>query len=244
MLLYKFKGGGDALYALDIAIHERLYCARYSELNDPFEGQFRASMKRGSFFGGASINAATINGAPDPSRVYLDSLDLLEGDGSRVCSLTAAYYDVRMWALYGDSSRGVAFEFDVPDDHPSLHQVRYLKTLPDASLGLLSPTSAVEVLSSKTDHWEYEQEWRFITNEATPYVTLPGKLRRVMIGHRAPMAVQEALLKVSPAYVTVHRVALDPRGVRLEPEPALPRPDPPGLFMGGIGGEALPQVPA
>lgn len=244
MLLYKFKGGSDALYALDIAIHERLYCARYSELNDPFEGQFRASLKRGSFFGGAPINGGVINGNSEPTRAYFDALELLEGDYSRVCSLTAAYYDVRMWALYGDSSRGVVFEFDVPDNHPSLHQVRYSPTLPDASLGLLSPTSAAEILSSKTDHWRYEQEWRFITNEATSYIELPGKLRRVMIGHRAPMAVQEALLKVSPAYVTVHRVSLDPRGVRLEPDAALPRPNPPGLFMGGVGGETLSQEPA
>lgn len=226
MLLYKFKGGGDALYALDIAIHERLYCARYSELNDPFEGQFQAKkLKRGGFLGGMTLNSADINGASGPSFLYYDSLDGLEGN-TRVCSLTSAYDDVRMWALYGDSSRGVAFEFEVPDDHPDLHRVHYQRTLPHASLGLLNTTNTVDVLTCKTIHWEYEQEWRFITDESSPYVLLPGALRRVLIGHRAPMAVQEALLKVAPEQTTVHRVTLNPEGINLEIEPPLCRPGP------------------
>jgi hypothetical protein len=40
MLLYKYRGLSNLRYVADILCHERLYCAPYTELNDPFEGFF------------------------------------------------------------------------------------------------------------------------------------------------------------------------------------------------------------
>jgi len=223
MLLYKFKGGPDALFALDIAIHERLFCANYDDLNDPFEGQFKTvyQTRMPGFLNGLPLNMGPING-PGPVRpiVQYCTLSELPGD-TRVCSMTSAWDDVRMWALYGDSSRGLAFEFDIDPMHPKLHKVEYVDQLPKLSNGLLNSTTAVDALSYKTYHWRYEAEWRFITGD--PYIALPGQLKRVLVGRRAPTAVVEALLKVAPPQATVHMVGLDPEGVRITIGPALPR---------------------
>lgn len=102
MLLYKFKGVGDALYTLDIAIHQRLYCAEYGDLNDPFEGQFRYFVKRRA----GDFNMQFGSNFASTSRVHYNDLTTLTG-GNRVCSLTTAWDDVKMWALYGDSFKDV-----------------------------------------------------------------------------------------------------------------------------------------
>jgi hypothetical protein len=218
MLLYKFKGVGDALYALDIAIHQRLYCAKYADLNDPFEGQFRTVVKpRGGDF---SLQFGS-NFGPPARVVYTDTdLASLTG-GKQVCSLTTAWDDVRMWALYGDSFKGLAFEFEIDENHPQLRQVKYVSELPKIPTGLLNPATAEDALSYKTDHWEYEAEWRFIIDG--DYVLLPGALRRILLGNRVPRAVKEAVLKVAPAGTTVHMVGLDHEGVRMTLLPALDR---------------------
>lgn len=216
MRLYKFKGVSDALYALDIAIHERLYCSEYAYLNDPFEGQFRTYVKRrpgdfnmqfGSNFGSAG-------------QVVYPSLDRLIG-GKRVCSLTTAWQDVKMWALYGDSSKGLAFEFEVDENHPQLHRVRYVEQLQKIDSRDLNSTTAEEILSCKTDHWLYEAEWRFISEE--PYVELSGQLKRILLGSRVDRAVKEAVLKVAPPNVTVHMVSLDYKEICMQMDPPLDR---------------------
>lgn len=220
MLLYKFKGGADSLYALDIAIHERLYCSPYEELNDPFEGQFRALVtpRTGGFglqFGG--------NFGPRNRRIVYTNAELarLTG-GKRVCSLTTAWQDVKMWALYGDSFRGIAFEFEIAEDHPQLRKVQYVDQLPKIDIGLLSSSTAEDALSYKTDHWEYEAEWRFITDQ--PYIQLGGRLRRILLGTRVHPAVKEAVLKIAPRNCAVHQIGLDPEGIRVTHRSRLVRP--------------------
>lgn len=219
MRLYKFKGVADALYALDIAIHERLYCAKYADLNDPFEGQFRTIVKpRGGDF---SLQFGA-NFGPPARIVYTDAdLAQLTG-GKKVCSLTTAWDDVRMWAQYGDSFRGMAFEFEVDPNHPQLRQVSYVNELPKIATGILSTSTAEDVLSHKTHHWSYEAEWRFISDQ--DYIRLDGRLRRILLGSRVPPAVQEAILKIAPPETTVHPVGLDPEGIRMAIRPALARP--------------------
>lgn len=228
MKLYKFKGGGDALHTLDIAINERLFCAEYKKLNDPFEGQFQSIINRNFLLGNMPLNMAPLGGSPIRETVYgeVDELDSMAGQNRRICSMTTAWSDVRMWALYGDSSRGVAFEFEVDENHPELYQVEYLKELPNIAIGMISNPSAVEVLGRKTDHWDYEKEWRFIS--ASEYVDLPGMLRRVLVGSRAPEALKAALIKLAPWHSDVYAVMLDHAGVHLklghQLRPSLARP--------------------
>lgn len=216
MLLYKFKGAGDALFALDIAIHERLFCSDYERLNDPFEGQFRTFVKRRA--GDFNFQFGSNFGSTQ-SIVYPD-LTRLTG-GRKVCSLTTAWTEVRMWALYGDSFKGLAFEFEVEDDHPHLYQVRYVDQLPKIDSRSFEAASTEQVLSHKTFHWSDEAEWRFITQD--PYVMLPGKLKRILVGDRVPTPLLEAVLKVAPPATTIHMVRLDREGICMTDGPALDR---------------------
>lgn len=217
MLLYKFKSAQDALYALDIAIHERLYCAAYSDLNDPFEGQFRALVAPAGF-----MQFGQGFGAQSARLIYSDLATNSLSGPSRACSLSAAWHDVRMWALYADSFRGMAFEFEIDENTPELHQVTYATELPKLNIGLLMPSETIEALTHKTTHWRYESEWRFIS--ARTYIDLPGKLTKILLGSRVSETVREAVLKVAPSQTVVQMVDLDPEGVRMSLGRRLDRP--------------------
>lgn len=43
MKLYKFRSLDNIEFTFDILLNERLYCANYKDLNDPFEGIFRTT---------------------------------------------------------------------------------------------------------------------------------------------------------------------------------------------------------
>lgn len=208
MLLYKFKSAQDSLYALDIAIHERLFCANYTDLNDPFEGQFRAVVAPAGF-----MQFGQGFGQQSGRMIYSDLTTSSLSGPSRVCSLSAAWHDVRMWALYADSFRGMAFEFEIDENEPELHQVTYATELPKLNIGLLMPSETIEALTHKTTHWDYESEWRFISHRT--YINLPGKLNRILLGSRVSDTVREAVLKVAPSHCIVQMVGLNPEGVSM-----------------------------
>lgn len=222
MLLYKFKSAQDALYALDIAIHERMFCAPYHDLNDPFEGQFRTLIADRS----KGFESLFTHGfGPQDTRIVYTGLDRMPLTGpSRVCSLSEEWKDVRMWALYADSFRGMAFEFDIEAAEPELHQVSYERELPKLNIGLLMSSETIDALTHKTHHWDYETEWRFISDRK--YIELPGRLRSILLGNRVSDAVREAVLKVAPSHTTVRMVDLDPAGIHMALGPALIRPQP------------------
>jgi hypothetical protein len=219
MLLYKFKSAQDALYALDIAIHERIFCAPYAMLNDPFEGQFR------TLIGDRSLGFPSIFthgfGRQNSRVAYTDLGSMPLSGPSRVGSLSADWRDVRMWALYADSFRGLAFEFEVEPDEPELHQVLYGRELPKLNVGLLMPSETVDALTHKTEHWSYETEWRYISERE--YIDLPGRLRSIYLGSGVTAAVRDAVLKVAPSHTKVHLVGLDPVNVQMKLGPELPR---------------------
>lgn len=219
MLFYKFKSAQDAIYALDIAIHERLFCADYAALNDPFEGQFR------TVTGGTNLGFTplTKEGLPRPSStiVFSNLASLPLSGPTRVCSLSDRWHDVRMWALYADSFRGMAFEFEIDPNDPQLHQVVYSRELPKIHTGLLSSPATIDALTRKTRHWKYESEWRFISAE--PYISLPGRLTRILLGSRVSPTVRDALLKVARDHTRIFMVGLDPAGVRMTLDQELPR---------------------
>ncbi|WP_313915902.1 DUF2971 domain-containing protein [Tahibacter sp.] len=208
MLLYKFKSTLNLLHLLDIVVHERLYCPRYSDLNDPFEGQFRELLVDG---GAVAVPPtpprATNFGTPNVLHVvYRDLMDLPLVQAIRVCSLTNRYDDVRMWSLYGDSHRGVAVEIDFDNyDHMPV-EVRYDDCLPTGGAAELQAKRPDEILAGKSNHWKYEAEYRLITAKVS--MDIPGRVRRVLIGTRADEAVVKLLDKVMSPDIAMVRMKL------------------------------------
>src|SRR3569623_70293 len=100
MLFYKLRGFEKPDRIHDILTNERLYCAPWYQLNDPFEGRIRQRM---SFPGWKRrvISDGT-----------LDDFYPSEEGVFRVCSLSASVNDVRLWSHYADGHSGLAVEID------------------------------------------------------------------------------------------------------------------------------------
>ena len=215
MLLYKYKGASQLLHLLDIAVHERLFCQTYSQLNDPFEGQFRSITTHANI---ANLGF-TGNFNPNPlrhARINYHNVDeLLVPGGTRVCSLSETLSDVRMWSLYAESHQGVAIEIDFAGLEDGVRRVEYVHDLPKYGMTLLGGATPEEVLTKKTTHWDYEKEYRIVGEEA--HFSIAGRMKRVILGLRASEELELLLNKILQPKVTITRARLDHEGVCVHP---------------------------
>jgi hypothetical protein len=210
MLLYKFKPISPLEHVLDVVANERLYCAPYESLNDPFEGQFQARLVRPTrFVAGSRVG--------EPLRRFTEKRSIAElpfgVKEMKVCSLSGAPSEVRLWSLYADGHKGLAFEFDFSGIENLVHAVKYASALPEFGDTLLTLPNPVEVLTYKTDHWEYENEYRVIGSNQ--HFSVEGRLKRIILGWRAPDEILDLLRKVVPAQLTIARAQLDHDAVRV-----------------------------
>lgn len=220
MLLYKFRPMSRLDFVLDIVINETLFCATPGDLNDPFEGQCLShfgSKSRKDTTGFLSGNSHPVaDSVPLESFVMSNSYDnLFPQARPRVCSLSAAIDDVRMWSLYADSHRGLAIGIELENEFPNLRQVRYEKGLAAVDHGpsglLATPDTdfdgACGLLTRKTDHWYYEQEWRVFSD--ADRVGVGGRVRSVVFGARTELNQRKLIMKLAPKIE--YRIAvLDP----------------------------------
>ena len=124
MKLYKYRAWHQLEYVLDIVHSERLHCASYKDLNDPFEGVFLQLLGRPR---GLIRNLKR--------QATLDDFGI---GNFRICSLSASMNDVRMWSNYANGHRGMAIELDLDDRVDSIHEVTYRDELHGMALTILS----------------------------------------------------------------------------------------------------------
>lgn len=201
MLLYKYKPPSPLEYLIDIVMHERLYCAEYGELNDPFEGQFYSTVPRPLWLAFDS-----------PGEKRLSSVeDLAAWTGNkRICSLSDTSSDIRMWSLYAGGHRGVAVEIDFHGIEENVRKVSYVESLREWGTTILGGARPEEVLSCKTQHWQYECEHRVFSDK--PYFPVGGRIRRILLGARATEDLEAVLHELAPT-AKVMRATLDQDGV-------------------------------
>lgn len=192
MKLYKYRGLQGLDRTLDIVLNERIYCAEYIDLNDPFEGMLNVIVSRGSeypmpygsHYGMSEYQQMSITeAAPDVS-------------STRVGSLCGAMNDVRMWALYADSFSGIAIELDIDQGTPELHKVDYDDRLPRLDPFVGEKVVSENVLTKKTSHWRYEEEYRIITT--SEYFGFPGMVTAIYLGARVSDIHRTIFEKIVP----------------------------------------------
>lgn len=202
MLFYKLRPLSNLNYILDILVNERLYCATYDQLNDPFEGQFFAITHPKNAKEGIIPREveASINDFWNPNTPEL-----------RICSLTGAsgLKDVRMWSFYAGNHNGVAIEIDTDELDGYPLDVTYRNNIPRLDPELLNNGSKnpAYLYASKTRDWEYENESRVILRE--PYFSVKGAIKRVLFGIRVTDDSLNLLRKIVPNNIQFARMRLD-----------------------------------
>ena len=149
---------------LDIISNRRLYCARWTDLNDPMEGTFEV-LKR--------------EGYEEAIEERLSKL-LSEKPKFRICALSLNPYDRNMLSTYGDGHRGVIIEVELPLSE-SIVEVVYGDSHPEIDLlpGKIKD-KAVEVFRYKHSDYAHEKELRIVFEKE--FYSLQSNVKSVRLG--------------------------------------------------------------
>lgn len=153
---YKFRSLGNIRYFLDILINERLYVARYDELNDPMEGVYLTDIH----------NENTIRLLRE--KKY----------HTRICSLSKDYKHTLLWTHYADSHKGCCIEISLSEKAAPPVDVNYCVNLPNISVS--DEKEGTKLLSHKSIVWEYEKEARLFRK--SNYVKV--HIHKIIFGYR------------------------------------------------------------
>lgn len=161
-MLFKYRSLANFKHFVDAILNQRLYAARYSDLNDPMEGIYHYGV----------------------GHAAEDLVRKLRGEKSRlgICSLSRTPSNQLMWAHYANGHRGVVLGVEVDRNVYEIRPVQYgepLALLNDP--GDLIRATAIEILSHKPRFWEYEEEERVFV-EQDHFVSV--RICEVWIGSR------------------------------------------------------------
>ena len=211
--LYKFRSFEGLEFLLDIILNERLFCSLYTNLNDPFEGMFVSIVNSfRSFRPGIPKPPHAI---PYKEKKY-KSIDELPLDlsGSRICSLSSDCNDVRLWAHYADSQRGIAIQIRFDDSNLNLHEVRYSEAFPEFEGRNIKNLDINDILTCKTNHWQYESEYRVINHQE--FYSIKDRISAVYLGPRVEDKRKDLILKIVPGNIPIFSTRINKEKIHIE----------------------------
>ena len=210
--LYKYRSlqGKHFCHASRTVVQREVYFATAPEINDPFEFQFRLnamvpqvvklnhmirflqerdpSLRRPA----AKREAKQILNSGDDASLKAEETQKRALADIRVSygvfSLSVPNDNPLMWSHYADSHRGICIEFnpEIPGwgaDGP--FKVAYRNNIPVLSVFSATVNELLTAtLLTKSSHWKYEEEWRYIALKSDGQVrTIPqGAITGIILG--------------------------------------------------------------
>jgi hypothetical protein len=157
-ILYKYRSLENFKTFIDIILKNRLYAAKFKELNDPMEGQY--------LYRNGELNIDI--------RKQLSE----EKNNLRLCSLSRVNNNELMWSHYANGQRGVAIGVEINRLEYNIRQVQY-NGLPYIQNHNLNNQTAIEILSNKLEIWNYEEEERIFIHDKH-YINV--KVKEIILG--------------------------------------------------------------
>jgi len=213
MFLYKYRSLDEKSKqnTFDIIKNQKLFFPSPSKFNDPFEcrphfsfeaseseveeycdGLCRRMLPNLSEIQRKEKIAILVRNFKDNPLAVTEHMAMDAQKTAETCGvlcLAESSSNLLMWAHYADSHRGICLGFDASDTNPffgrALKVNNYSQTYPTVNLFRDSRDSYQEKIThTKSDHWEYEQEWRIIDHEQGIGVQefSPSDLKEVIFG--------------------------------------------------------------
>ncbi len=178
-LLYKYRGLDNFRNFVDILLKNRLYAAKYKDLNDPMEGQY--------YYQTGELN-----------RNIRDKL--LEEKGElRLCSLSKIKDNQLMWSHYANGQRGVAIGLRIDSTQYTVRPIQY-NGLAYIRNQDFNDQTAIEILSHKLEIWNYEEEVRiFVRDKHFIDITVEEVITGVAMSNADFSFVRELIEKINPS---------------------------------------------
>jgi hypothetical protein len=172
--LYRYRSLKHFDREVESIARATLYCAPYSELNDPMEGYYDSSK--------------TLRDSKD----YPTFRNLIASNKATlgICSFSEVHNNEVMWAHYADEFRGVCIAYRFQGLLSSLGKeatfvrVDYQERAPSLLSGKDPGYLAKRVLSCKNYRWLYEREWRMFAAQGTVTYKYVKSVQCVYLGFR------------------------------------------------------------
>jgi hypothetical protein len=108
--------------------------------------------------------------------------------------------------------------------------VKYSEDLPCKSWwsvpSILGQPSPHEVLSCKTNHWEFESEYRIIYEsqylEKGKYFGIKGRIKAIYLGTRTIETHRKLLNKIAPTKIPIYTTKINEETIKVEPGECIP----------------------
>lgn len=230
MKLYKFRSFDNIenkKNTIDIIKNEHLFCAPHNKLNDPFEGLFSTiewknigilQIGRSGIGGGLSIGGGGIGTTARRSKLVFKTVDqfLSMEKTTRICSLSCSMADVKMWSIYAAGHTGCVIEVELEPDEKQVVKVKYGKGLQHFKKLLANDPKAIDVLSFKTDHWEYEKEYRIFSEQK--YYPVQEKITGIYLGFRIQDTHKQRVVSYASKKIPIYTTKLKEDTVEAVPK--------------------------
>ena len=191
MRLYRYMSLNNLWHVLDIAVRNRVYCAHWTQLNDPLEGHYELYFR----------------GKDDPGRTQVESALKANRDRHRIASFSEDHSNILLWSHYADGHKGVALEVEIDTEDPTLTQIVYSDFYSVFSEDTDVTMNHPHVFNGKTPEWRYEKEWRIITTYE--YFTLDTPCSRILLGPLIPMDRRTTLERILPDRVKLIETSIN-----------------------------------
>lgn len=176
--LYKYRSLDNFKNFVDIILNNRLYAAKYDDLNDPMEGHY--------LYKDGMLDENMKN------KIYDNKQSL------RICSLAKSPDNFLMWSHYANGHKGVAIGVEIDENSFNVKEIDYLPDL--CYFDNVDYLDAITILSSKINLWEYEKEVRAFTQDGSTYINII--IQEIHIGSKMSNQdysfVQKLIEKVNP----------------------------------------------
>jgi len=196
---YRSLANGTAEYVERTICHNELHFSKPSWFNDPFDcraiykpnisfEKFCSIAKKlypNSLFSESELKSkyGELNQSNEGTEIYYAEAH----KKVNILSLSTTNNDILMWSHYADSHKGIYLEFNQDSSlFSDANFVRYSFNRPmineedDDDDG---KTRIIKTFLTKSDHWEYEKEWR-ICKKNDVYEFQPEALTGIILGAR------------------------------------------------------------
>jgi hypothetical protein len=177
-ILYKYRSLDNFKNFVDIILKNRLYAARYKDLNDPMEGQY--------YYHQGELN-----------KTIRDKI--IEEKGTlRILSLSRINNNQLMWSHYADGHKGIAIGVKIEDGIYDVQPIEYDGIVTIRNSDYNGQTTR-EILRHKLEVWSYEEEVRVFQRN---HMFIDVKIEEIILGQRVSNQnvglIKDLLDKINP----------------------------------------------
>jgi len=183
--LYKYVRYSE--HSLAILRDKQIWFSTAESLNDPFEFGFYYSETQ-------------INGIPIDTVSFESAIHDMKQMG--VLSLSEINDNILMWSHYSESHTGFCIEFERRDSNKLGIWDHCVPVIYDENLPTFKPAeltdkkTVTKILTTKSDLWAYEKEWRIIAKKGNQTYPLPGDITGIIFGCKMPVDIRREVIAV------------------------------------------------